>query len=116
MLWQRGWAARYSVDRHPKEEDMPLGISDVLQVLGALLRLIGFLVVGFALGHLVFEYFKAGPWQLQVALILGLFGLLIGITAFSAAGGAGAFALGVGIAYFLVRMPTQKTTHDIEHT
>ncbi len=96
---------------------MPLILTDIFQGLGALLRIIGFLVAGFALGHLVFEQSKAGPWQLQVAFVLGLFGLLIGITAFSAAGSAGAFALGVGIAYFMVRNPTQKesTSTPVEH-
>ncbi len=95
---------------------MPLILTDIFQAIGALLRIIGFLVVGFALGHLVFEHFKTGPWQLQVAFVLGLFGLLIGITAFSAAGSAGAFALGVGIAYFMVRMPIKKEPAEVEHT
>ncbi len=94
---------------------MPLILTDIFDAIGALLRIVGFLVAGFALGHLVFEQFKASPWQLQAALVLGLFGLLIGITAFSTAGSAGAFALGIGIAYFMVRNPTQKEPTPAEH-
>ncbi len=94
---------------------MPIILTDIFQAIGALLRIIGFLVVGLSLGHLVFEHFRTGPWQLQVAFVLGLFGLLIGITAFSAAGSAGAFALGVGIAYFVVRRPTEKEPAEVEH-
>jgi hypothetical protein len=47
-------------------------------------------------------------WQVQVALSLGFFGLLVGITDFASAGSAGAFALGAGAAYLMNMMP-QKT-------
>ena len=69
-----------------------------------MLRAIGLLAAGFALGCLVFEHFRLGGWQLQVAYLLGLFGLLIAVIVFSSPGSAGAFALGIAVAYFMVFM------------
>ena len=93
---------------------MPLVLTDIFSLIGYLLRIIGFLVVGWALGRFVFEHFNAGSWQLQIAYVLGLFGLLIGLTAFSSAGSAGAFALGVGIAYFMIFTPLKNGPKEEE--
>jgi uncharacterized membrane protein len=87
---------------------MPPIVNDISGLLGFILRAIGFLVVGFAIGRFVLENFKNSVWQVQVALSLGFFGLLVGITDFASAGSAGAFALGAGAAYFINMMP-QKT-------
>jgi hypothetical protein len=87
---------------------MPTLAIDLLSLLGMLLRAIGFLAVGIALGRLVFEHFQLGSWQLQAAYVLGLFGLLIALTVFSSPGSAGAFALGVAIAYFMTLMPRKS--------
>ena len=87
---------------------MPSIVNDVFGFLGILLRAIGFLVVGLAVGRFVWDNFKNSVWQVQVALSLGFFGLLVGITDFASAGSAGAFALGAGAAYFMNMMP-QKT-------
>jgi hypothetical protein len=84
---------------------MPSVLSDLIAYLGLFLSAIGFLVVGLALGRLVFDHFRMGTWQMQIAYVLGLFGLLIGIAAFTSPGSAGAFALGVGLAYFMNMMP-----------
>ena len=80
---------------------MPLIVSDISAFLGILLRALGFLVFGFAAGRFVFENFKNSEWQLKIALALGLFGLLVGLTAFASAGSSGAFALGAGMAYLM---------------
>ena len=87
---------------------MPSIVNDVFGFLGFVLRAIGFLVVGLAVGRFVWDNFKNSVWQVQVALSLGFFGLLVGITDFASAGSAGAFALGAGAAYFMNMMP-QKT-------
>jgi len=87
---------------------MPSIVNDISGLLGLILRAIGFLVVGFAIGRFVLENFKNSVWQVQVALSLGFFGLLVGITDFASAGSAGAFALGAGAAYLMNMMP-QKT-------
>jgi len=86
---------------------MPSIVNDILSLLGFLLRALGFLVVGVAIGRLVFENYKNSEWQVKIALVLGFFGLLIGLTNFASAGSAGAFALGAGGAYFMSMMPTR---------
>ena len=87
---------------------MPPIVSDISAFLGILLRALGFLVVGVAVGRLVFDNFKNSEWQVKIALALGFFGLLIGLTDFASAGSAGAFALGAGGAYFMSMMPVSK--------
>ena len=87
---------------------MPPIVSDISAFLGILLRALGFLVVGVAIGRFVFENFKNSEWQLKIALALGFFGLLIGLTDFASPGSAGAFALGAGGAYFMSMMPMKS--------
>ena len=87
---------------------MPPLVDEIFGFLGFMLRALGFLVVGFAIGRLVLDNFKKSVWQVQIALSLGFFGLLIGLTDFASPGSAGAFALGAGAAYFMNMMP-QKT-------
>ncbi len=87
---------------------MPPIVSDISAFLGILLRALGFLVVGVAIGRFVFENFKNSEWQLKIALALGFFGLLIGLTDFASPGSAGAFALGAGGAYFMSMMPVKS--------
>ncbi len=87
---------------------MPPILIDLLGLLGNVIRAIGFLAVGFALGRLVFDHFKLGDWRFQAILILGLFGLLVGITATSTAGSAGALALGIAAAYFMTMKPPKS--------
>jgi len=87
---------------------MPSIVNDVFTFLGFLLRALGFLVVGVAVGRLVFDNFKNSEWQLKIALALGFFGLLIGLTDFASPGSAGAFALGAGGAYFMSMMPMKS--------
>jgi hypothetical protein len=91
---------------------MPPIVSDVSAFLGILLRALGFLVVGVAVGRLVFDNFKNSEWQLKIALALGFFGLLIGLTDFASPGSAGAFALGAGGAYFMSMIPVSKPKDD----
>ena len=87
---------------------MPPIVNDIFAFLGFLLRALGFLVVGVAVGRLVFDNFKNSEWQLKIALALGFFGLLIGLTDFASPGSAGAFALGAGGAYFMSMMPMKS--------
>ena len=79
---------------------MPPIIYEISGFVGILLRALGFLVFGFAVGHFFFETFKTSSWQVQIALGLGFFGLLIALTDLASAGSAGAFALGAGGSYF----------------
>jgi uncharacterized membrane protein len=80
---------------------MPPIVWQISGFIGLLIRALGFLVAGVGLGRVVIDNFKSAAWQVQIALILGLFGVLIALTDFATAGSAGAFALGVGGAYFM---------------
>jgi hypothetical protein len=91
---------------------MPPLLYDLLGFLGFLLRALGFFVAGLALGRLVLDSIKGAVWQAHVALVLGLFGLLIAVTVFATAGSSGAFALGAGIAYFWSNMPKNSDSKD----
>jgi hypothetical protein len=89
---------------------MPPIVNDIFGFLGFLLRALGFLVAGFAIGRFVFESYKESEWQVKIALALGLFGLLVGLTNFSSPGSAGAFALGAGGAYLMSMMPAKSAS------
>lgn len=84
---------------------MPVILTDLLGLLGFIIRFVGFLVFGYAIGRFVWDNFKTSVWQVQVALVLGFFGVAIGFTDFASAGSAGAFALGGGAAFLMASMP-----------
>jgi hypothetical protein len=84
---------------------MPSLIEDIFYLLGHLIRALGFLVVGYGLARFTIEAFNKAVWQVQIALALGFFGLLIALTDFSSAGSAGAFALGAGVALLVMNRP-----------
>jgi hypothetical protein len=88
-----------------KEIHMPPVVSEIFSFLGFLLRAVGFLLFGYAVGRFVLDSYAKAAWQLQIALLLGFFGLLVGLTDFSSPGSAGSFALGAGIALFMANMP-----------
>ena len=83
-------------------------VNAIFALLGFLLRALGFLLFGFGGGRFMVDAFQKASWQLQIALALGFFGLLIGLTDFSSPGSAGAFALGAGIAFLMSGMPKKK--------
>ena len=85
---------------------MPTLLTDVASLLGFLLSALGFLAVGFGLGRFFQDAYQKAAWQLQIALALGFFGLLIGLADFASPGTAGAFALGAGIAFFTAKKDT----------
>ncbi len=93
---------------------MPTVVFDIFSVLGFLTRALGFLVFGFGIGRFVLDAYKKAVWQLQIALALGLFGLLIGLTDFASAGSAGTFALGAGIAFLMSGMPKKEEGEEKE--
>jgi hypothetical protein len=84
-------------------------LNELLGLLGFLLRAVGFGIIGYALGKFVLEAYQKANWQLQIALTLGFFSLLIGLTHFSSPGSAGAFALGAGLAFFALKKNEEKT-------
>ncbi|GEM_PF-422202 len=81
--------------------DFLVTLQEIFSIFGYFISAVGFFVVGFGLGRFFLASYPKGNWELQIALALGLFGLLIGITVFATPGSAGAFAFGTGLAFFL---------------
>ncbi|MCC6501442.1 MAG: hypothetical protein IT313_14335 [Anaerolineales bacterium] len=84
---------------------MPPIIAELLGLVGYLVRVLGFLLFGFAAGRFVLDQFKNAAWQVQVALALGFFGLAAALTNYATPGASGAFALGGGVALIAANMP-----------
>lgn len=91
---------------------MPVVLTDLLGLLGLIIRFAGFLVFGFAIGRFVWDNYKTSEWQVKIALILGFFGLAIAFTDFASPGSAGAFALGGGAAFMMASMPKKENKED----
>jgi hypothetical protein len=87
-------------------------LNDIINILGHLLSAIGFGVVGLGLARFLLDSYPKANWQLQAALALGFFGLLIALTTFASVGSAGAFALGAGIAFFTAKKEKTETEAD----
>ncbi len=83
---------------------MPPIVSEIFGFLGFLLSAFGLLLFGFAGGRFMLDAFQKSAWQVQVALVLGLFGALVGLANYTTPGSAGAFALGAGIAFLMSGM------------
>jgi len=85
---------------------------DILSVLGILIRAVGFLIFGLGVARFTLDAYNKANWQTQIALALGFFGLLIGLTDFASPGSSGMYALGAGIA--LVMKMSPKKNEDEE--
>jgi NhaP-type Na+/H+ or K+/H+ antiporter len=85
---------------------MPTIVYDIVDMLAALIRLLGMAVLGVGLGYLVVELLhKTQDWRLQMAFFLGLAGLVIAMVVYLAPGALGAFGIGLGVAIFIWGMP-----------
>lgn len=91
---------------------MPVILTDVLALLGFIIRLIGFLVFGYAIGRFVWDNFKTSEWQVKVALALGFFALAAALTNYASPGSSGAFALGGGVAFLMAGMPKKDKEEE----
>jgi hypothetical protein len=82
----------------------------VVDLLGALLRMIGMALLGLGASWLTLEFFRKAQqeWQLQIALFLGFVGLLIAMAIYLAPAALGGFGIGVGVAMFLWGMPKKQ--------
>lgn len=80
---------------------------EILGILGNLIRFLGFLLIGYGTARFLLDSYQKAAWQVQVALVLGFFGLLVGVTKYASAGSAGAFALGAGFIFFRAFMPAK---------
>ena len=85
-----------------------LVFEEIIGILGNLIRFLGFLLIGYGIARFVLDSYQKASWQVQIALALGFFGLLIGLTDFASPGSAGAFALGAGFSFFRAFMPVKE--------
>ena len=92
---------------------MPSVLNIIIYILSAILRIIGLGILGAAMGWLSLDLLRKEAWQLQIAVFLGLVGLVIAI-AFVGAAAVGAFAIGVAVAIFLWGMPRKKKEGEAE--
>ena len=87
-------------------------LQEIFSIFGYFISAVGFFVVGFGLGRFFLAAYPKGNWELQIALALGFFGLLIGITVFATPGSAGAFALGAGLAFFVENQKKEEEAKE----
>jgi len=92
---------------------MPSVLNIIISILSALLRILGLGVLGAGIGWLGIDLLRKEAWQVQIAVFLGLVGLVIAIAYVSAAA-VGAFAIGVTVAIFLWGMPRKKKEGETE--
>jgi NhaP-type Na+/H+ or K+/H+ antiporter len=88
-------------------------INYIIIVLSQIIRFLGLAVLGLGLGWLVLELFKRlQPWQAQIALFLGLAGLVIAMVVFTGWGALGAFSAGLGVALLVWGMPRKDKPEE----
>ena len=80
---------------------MPPIIPEIFDFLGYLVSALGLLIFGFTSARFALDAFQKAGWQVQVALVIGFFGLLAALANYTSPGSTGAFALGAAIAFFL---------------
>ena len=92
---------------------MPSIAYEIFDLLAAIFRLIGMVVLGLGIGWLAIDLLKKMQvWQVQVAVFLGLAGLIIAIAVYTGMGAQGAFAIGVGVAILLWGMPKKQKKEE----
>ncbi len=85
---------------------MPSILYDIVDLLASLLRFLGLAVFGLGFGWLALDLLKkTSLWQVQVAVFLGLAGLVIAMAVFTAWGALGGVAAGIGVAVLLWGLP-----------
>lgn len=88
--------------------------SEVFALFGYIFRFLGFLVAGYALCRFFLDNYKMSEWQVRVALVLGFFGLFVGVTAYAGPGSSGAFALGASAALISALVPRKDKASGAE--
>ena len=90
--------------------------TEVLSVIGFVIRALGCVLLGFALGRFTLDAYNKAVWQVQIALAVGFFGLLVGLTNYSSPASMGMFALGAGVAMLMSMMGKKKEDPNEEES
>ncbi len=80
----------------------------IIDILAILFRFVGMLAFGFGAGWFAFQAYQKGEWQVQIAALLGLLGVVVGLADFTSAGALGAFGLGAGGAIIAFGLPRRQ--------
>ncbi len=92
---------------------MPSIVYEILIMSSQFFRFVGMAILGLGIGWLALDLLrKIQVWQGQVAIFLGLAGLIIAMTVFTGAGALGAFAIGVGGAILMWGMPKKEKKEE----
>ncbi len=92
---------------------MPDLVYEILDLIASLVRFAGMIVAGLALGWLGLDLIRKSPaWQAQVIVYLGLLGIVIALTCFTAWGALGAFCLGLGAALLIWGLPRKEKSEE----
>ena len=83
-------------------------VASILSALGYFLSAVGFGAFGYAIARFWVEAYPKSNWQLQIAMMLGLFGMFVGVADFASPGSAGAFALGASAPFLLPLLMAKK--------
>jgi hypothetical protein len=94
---------------------MPTIIFDTLNIIGALIRLVGMLLLGFGVARFALEIYRKGlqTWQLQALVFLGFVGLVIALADFTSAASLGGFGIGAGAALLIGLNPKNDWKGDV---
>jgi hypothetical protein len=87
---------------------MPSLVYEIIDLIASLIRFLGMAVFGLGLGWLVLDLLRKSVWQVQIAVYLGLLGLVIALSLYTNWGALGAFVAGVGVAILLWGMKKPK--------
>ncbi|MCS7011969.1 MAG: hypothetical protein N2049_00795 [Anaerolineales bacterium] len=92
---------------------MPHLVYEILDLLAALLRLLGMIVFGWGFGWLTLDLLKktAVPY-VQIALFLGFVGLVVSLTVFISPGALAGFVLGAGAIFLWNSLPKKEEKED----
>ena len=87
----------------------------VLSTLGFVIRAIGFAVLGFGVARFTLDAYYKAAWQAQIALAVGFFLLLTGLTNYASPASMGTFALAAGAALVMQYMGMKEESKEEEH-
>ena len=92
---------------------MPSILYEIVDLFASLLRFLGLAVFGLGFGWLALDLLKKSSlWQVQIAVFLGLAGLIIAMTVYTAWGALGGIAAGIGVAIIIWGLPKKAKKEE----